>query len=166
MDRFSGFLKLIPLPVLPTALETVELIFNHLFRYYGIPGDIVRDRGPQFTSRIRKSFMEELEKTVSLTSGIHPQSDGQTERIIQEIGTYLRTYRAHNQTDRLKYLPWVEYTQNSRKHSATTLSSFQCVLGLPTISVHLEPKSYSSLSKINSIVKVWEVWFRGRSHTT
>lgn len=52
MDSFSRFLKLIPLPALPTALETAELIFHHLLRYYGLPKDIVSDRGPQFTSHI------------------------------------------------------------------------------------------------------------------
>lgn len=44
------------------------------------------DRGPQFTSRLWKAFMEKLGVTVSLTSGFHPQSNGQFERINQEIG--------------------------------------------------------------------------------
>ncbi|KAK3508365.1 hypothetical protein QTP70_022939 [Hemibagrus guttatus] len=36
---------------LPTAMETAELMFNHIFRYFGIPEYIVSDRGPQFISR-------------------------------------------------------------------------------------------------------------------
>ncbi|KAL0187811.1 hypothetical protein M9458_014910, partial [Cirrhinus mrigala] len=51
IDRFSKFCRLIPLKGLPTALETAEILFNHVFRYYGIPEDIVSDRGPQFISR-------------------------------------------------------------------------------------------------------------------
>lgn len=45
MDGFLRFLKLILLPALPTALKTAEIIFNHLFRYYGLPEDTVSERG-------------------------------------------------------------------------------------------------------------------------
>lgn len=45
VDRFSKFCKLIPLPGLPTAMVTAELMFNHVFHYYGLPEDI-SDRGP------------------------------------------------------------------------------------------------------------------------
>ncbi|KAK6307344.1 hypothetical protein J4Q44_G00224920 [Coregonus suidteri] len=39
------------MPGLPTALQTAEALFTHVFRHYGVPEDIVSDRGPQFTSR-------------------------------------------------------------------------------------------------------------------
>ncbi|KAK3506479.1 hypothetical protein QTP70_001562 [Hemibagrus guttatus] len=52
VDRFSKSCRLIPLPGLPTAMETTELMFNYVFRYYGLPEDIVSDRGSQFTSRV------------------------------------------------------------------------------------------------------------------
>ncbi len=50
IDRFSKFCHLIPLAGLPTALQTAELLFNQVVRYYGILEDIVLDRGPQFIS--------------------------------------------------------------------------------------------------------------------
>ena len=49
VDRFSKSCRLIPLPGLPTALQTAEALFTHVFRHYGVPEDIVSDRGPQFT---------------------------------------------------------------------------------------------------------------------
>ncbi len=51
VDRFSKAAWFIPLPKLPSAKETAELIMNHVFREFGIPLDIVSDRGPQFSSR-------------------------------------------------------------------------------------------------------------------
>ncbi|KAG1956957.1 retrotransposable element [Pimephales promelas] len=48
VDRFSKACKLIPLPGLPTAFETTEALFHHVFRNFGIPEDVVSDRGPQF----------------------------------------------------------------------------------------------------------------------
>ncbi|KAK3514894.1 hypothetical protein QTP70_033824 [Hemibagrus guttatus] len=50
VDRFSKACKLVPLKGLPTALETAEALFNNIFRHFGIPEDIVSDRGPQFIS--------------------------------------------------------------------------------------------------------------------
>uniref|UniRef100_A0A4W5L7V2 Gypsy retrotransposon integrase-like protein 1 n=1 Tax=Hucho hucho TaxID=62062 RepID=A0A4W5L7V2_9TELE len=46
VDRFSKSCRLIPLKGLPTAMSTAELLFTHVFRYFGIPEDIVSDRGP------------------------------------------------------------------------------------------------------------------------
>ncbi|KAK3543168.1 hypothetical protein QTP70_012273 [Hemibagrus guttatus] len=84
IDRFSKSCRLVPLPGPPTAFDTAECLFNHVFRYFGLPEDIVSDRGPQFTSRVWKAFLKRLGVTVSLSSGYHPQTNGQTERKIQE----------------------------------------------------------------------------------
>ncbi|KAK3513069.1 hypothetical protein QTP70_000954 [Hemibagrus guttatus] len=88
------------------AMETAELMFNHIFRYFGIPEDIVSDRGPQFISRVWKAFFSCLGVAVSLSSGYHPQMNGQTERKIQEIGHYLRTFCHGHQDSWNQYLGW------------------------------------------------------------
>ncbi len=43
IDRFSKACHFIPLPKLPTALETAEILCNYVFRFYGLPEDIVSD---------------------------------------------------------------------------------------------------------------------------
>ncbi|KAL0182070.1 hypothetical protein M9458_021445, partial [Cirrhinus mrigala] len=91
VNRFSKSCRLIPLPKLPTAMETAETLYNFVFRFYGLPDDIVSDRGPQFTSRLWSSFFSLLNVNVSLTSGYHPQANGQTERLNQELTRFLRT---------------------------------------------------------------------------
>lgn len=79
VDQFSKSLSLVPLPGLSTAFRTAELTFNHVFRYFGISEYIIRGQGMQFTSRVWSSFMEKLELFISLWSGYHPQSNGQSE---------------------------------------------------------------------------------------
>lgn len=87
-------MQLIPLKGLPTAFETANLLFHHVFRHFGLP-----------------------------------QSNGQTERKIQEIGRYLRTYCHQNQGSWNRFLPWAEYAQNSLRQDTTGLTPFQCILG-------------------------------------
>ncbi len=109
VDRFSKACHLIPLPKLPTSLETAELLCKQVFRYYGLPDDIVSDRGPQFTSRVWSAFFKSLNVNISLTSGYHPQSNGQTERLNQEVIHFLCSYCQQQQTEWSRYLMWAEY---------------------------------------------------------
>ncbi|KAK3526590.1 hypothetical protein QTP70_030730 [Hemibagrus guttatus] len=104
VDRFSKSCRLLPLKGPPTAIEAGELMFNHVFHYFGIPEDIVSDRGPQFISRVWKAFFTCLGVAVSLSSGYHPQTNGQTERKIQEISRYLRTFCHGHQASWSQYL--------------------------------------------------------------
>ncbi|KAL0187127.1 hypothetical protein M9458_018797, partial [Cirrhinus mrigala] len=129
VDRFSKSCRLIPLPKLPTALETAETLCNFVFRFYGLPEDFLSDRGPQFTSRVWAAFFSLLNVNISLTSGYHPQANGQTERLNQELTRFLRTYCHSHQADWSRYLMWAEYAQNSLLKPATGLTPFKCVLG-------------------------------------
>lgn len=116
IDRFSKAAHFVPLPKLPSALEIARLLTNHVFRLHGIPTDI--DRGLQFTSRVWKEFCNALEAQVSLSSGFHPQTNGQMERANQEranqeLEAALRCLASTNQTTWSEQLPWVEYAHNS-----------------------------------------------------
>lgn len=105
VDRFSKACRLIPFASPPSAFQVADVLFQHVFRCYGLPKDILSDRGPQFTSRVWRAFMERLGLTVSLTSGYHPESNGQAERTIQELGRFLRTYCHDRQHDWAQFLP-------------------------------------------------------------
>uniref|UniRef100_A0A8C7XNK1 Integrase catalytic domain-containing protein n=1 Tax=Oryzias sinensis TaxID=183150 RepID=A0A8C7XNK1_9TELE len=129
IDRFSKMAHFIPLPQLPTATDTADIMVNHVFRHHGIPMDIVSDRGPQFISQVWKAFCTALGATVSLTSGYHPQSNGQAERANQELEAALRCLAAQNQQDWSLHLVWIEYAHNTHPSSATGLSPFEAALG-------------------------------------
>ncbi|KAI2664083.1 Transposon Tf2-6 polyprotein [Labeo rohita] len=159
IDRFSKSCRLIPLKGLPTAMETALALFHNVFRIYGLPEDIVSDRGTQFTSQVWKEFCKQLDINVSLTSGYHPQANGQVERLNQEIGRYLRTYCNREQHRWPEFLPWAEYAQNSLTHSSTGLTPFQCVLGFqpPMFPWSGEPSSVPSVDDwIQRSERVWD----------
>ena len=96
VDRFSKSVHFIALSKLPSARETADLLVQQVFRLHGIPLDIVSDRGPQFTSQVWKEFCQSLGATVSLSSGFHPQTNGQAERANQDLEAALRCVASTN----------------------------------------------------------------------
>ncbi|KAI7809155.1 hypothetical protein IRJ41_000814, partial [Triplophysa rosa] len=123
--------RLIPLPKLPTAIQTAEIMMRHVFRIHGFPQDMVSDRGPQFTSRFWKAFGQLIGSSVSLSSGFHPQSNGQTERVNQDIEKTLRCLVSNNQTTWTPRLMWAEFAHNTLYHSSLHMSPFECLFGFP-----------------------------------
>ncbi|KAI2643864.1 Transposon Ty3-I Gag-Pol polyprotein [Labeo rohita] len=99
VDQFSKACKFPPLKGLPTALETAEHLFQQVFRHFGIPEEIV-------ISHVWKAFFKLLGVSVNLSSGYHPQTNGQTERKIQELGRYLRAYCHEDQHSWSRFLLW------------------------------------------------------------
>lgn len=63
LDQFYRSLRLIPLPGLLTTFQLAEMLYQLFYHYFGLPEDVVSDRGPQFTSKVWNSFLEKLEAT-------------------------------------------------------------------------------------------------------
>jgi hypothetical protein len=56
---------------------------------------------------------------VAATTAYHPQGDGQTERVNQELEQYLRPFISQRQDDWVDLLPLAEFQYNNYVHSAT-----------------------------------------------
>jgi hypothetical protein len=89
VDRFSKMIHLIPTTTSLSSLGLAEIYKKEIWRIHGIPRRIISDRGPQFASKFMKELCNALGIERNLSMAYHPQTDGQTERINQEIETYL-----------------------------------------------------------------------------
>ena len=79
-----------------TAHGMAKIYRDHVFRLHGIPKKIIHDRGPQFESRFMKDFYKLVGIEGNPSTAYHPQTDGQTERINQEIEQYLHIFTTTN----------------------------------------------------------------------
>ena len=77
--------------------------------------------------------MEEFTKALGtrrqLSTAYHPQTDGQTERINQEIGTFLWHYVNYQQDNWTDWLAAAEFQYNDKKHAAMGRTPFELNLG-------------------------------------
>ena len=62
--------------------------------------------------------------TLSTTTAYHPQADGQTERVNQELEQYLHVFVNEHQDDWDELLPMAEFQYNNHIHSSTQQTPF------------------------------------------
>ena len=70
-----------------------------------------------------------LEIKTKLSTAYHPQTDGQTERVNQELKQYLHMFINHRQEQWPEWLGMVEFAYNNKIHSATKVSPFRANCG-------------------------------------
>uniref|UniRef100_A0A8C6LTI7 Gypsy retrotransposon integrase-like protein 1 n=1 Tax=Nothobranchius furzeri TaxID=105023 RepID=A0A8C6LTI7_NOTFU len=165
-DRFSKAVHFIALPGLPSARRTAELFLENVVRLHGFPVDVVSDRGPQFTARFWRAFCHLLGASVSLSSGYHPQTNGQTERANQQLGRYLRCFVSAQPSQWPKYLLWAELSHNLHTSSATLMSPFEVCYGYqPPVFAHQEPEV--AVPAAQSLVRrCRNAWIKARASIT
>ena len=77
--------------------------------------------------------MEKLTKalgtTRQLSMAYHPQTDGQTERINQKIGTFLQHYVNYQQNNWMEWIAAVEFQYNDKRYIATGRTLFELNFG-------------------------------------
>lgn len=100
--------KFIPLTKLPSATVTVEIMLKQVFHVHGFPRNILSDWGPQFIAQFWKVLCKLIGATVSLTSGYHPETNGQSEWVNQNLEMGLRCLVSRDPLSWSKQLFWVE----------------------------------------------------------
>ena len=72
-----------------SAAGTAQLYLRHIWKHHGLPRRVVSDRGPQFVAEFTKELYRLLGIKLAATTAYHPQGDGQTERVNQELEHFL-----------------------------------------------------------------------------
>jgi len=75
----------------------VRLFRDNVWKLHGLPKSIILDRRPQFTAGLMRELNRILGIKSKMSTAFHPQTDGQMERINQELEQYLRMFIDHRQ---------------------------------------------------------------------
>ena len=108
-----------------TSVEGLARLFrDNVWKLHGLPESVVSDRGPQFAAELTKELNRMLGIKTKLLTAFHPQTDGQTERMNQELEQYLRFFVEHRQKDWPEWLAAAEFAVNNKVHTATKVLPF------------------------------------------
>jgi hypothetical protein len=119
VDRLSKRAHLIPTTNEVDSIGIARLFRDHVWKLHGIPEEVISDRGPQFVSQFMHELSKFLDIKIAASTTFHPQTDGQTERVNQEIEQYLRVFVNQCQDDWYDWLALVEFSYNDRIHAST-----------------------------------------------
>jgi transposase InsO family protein len=129
VDKLTKFATFIPTTSDVTAEGTARLLFQRVFKLFGLPTEIVSDRDPRFTSNFWKALASHYDTRLAMSTARHPQTDGQTEVTNQTLETMLRAYVANDRHAWSSWLDVLEQSYNAAKHSSTGLSPAKALMG-------------------------------------
>ncbi|GBG60530.1 hypothetical protein CBR_g8553 [Chara braunii] len=99
VDRFSKYARLVAMPETAKTEHVIKLFKENWVRDFGLPKSIVSGRDVRFTSELWKATAAEQGTQLQMTSGNHPEANGQAEQLNRAAQHLLRHYIKPNQVD-------------------------------------------------------------------
>ena len=91
-----------------------KLLMEGLYKWFGLPDKMISDQGPQFASKAFTELLKLLGINSALSTAYHPQTDGTTEWVNQEIEAYLSIYCASHPKELPQALHMMEFMHNNQ----------------------------------------------------
>jgi transposase InsO family protein len=106
------------------AEDTTHLYLREVWKHHGTLQVVLSDRGSQFTAGFTCELYKLLGIELATSTAYHPQTDGQTEHVNQELDGYLRIFTSQRQDNWDDLLPLGEFSHNNNVHSLTQNTPF------------------------------------------
>src|SRR5258707_2938515 len=152
VDRLSKRIHAIPTVTSLDSTGVARLFLEHVWRHHGLLEEVISDRGPTFVSNFSHELAALLGVKLTPSTSYHPQTDGQTEHMNQEIEAYLQVFVSHQQDNWADWLPLAEFAYNNKVHTATRRTLFECDAGQhPCLGV--EPMRTSTVKAADTFVR-------------
>ena len=129
VNRFTKITNFIPITKYLNTISLARLINRQIYSRYGVPKGIVNDRNPLFINKFWSELCDVTETKCKLSTAYHPQTNGQTKRINQELCRYLRNYITNKADTWSRVLHKAEFAYNNQKHSITQVLPFRALYG-------------------------------------
>src|SRR6266446_5123976 len=125
VNHLSKWIHAVPTVTSLDSAGVAQLFLEHVWHHHGLPEEVISDRGPTFVSNFSRELAALLGVKLTPSTSYHPQTDGQMERVNQEIEAYLRVFVSHRQDDWADWLPLARFAYNNCIHSATHHTPFE-----------------------------------------
>ncbi|QRW23064.1 Transposon Ty3-I Gag-Pol polyprotein [Rhizoctonia solani] len=124
INHLTCMAHLIPTRLDYTARNMAKVFHANIFRLHGVPKIIISNRDKLFTLIFWKTLYELLGTKLRLLLVFHPQTDGQTKRLIRTILALIRVCINPVLRDWATKLPSIEFAVNSARLETTGFSPF------------------------------------------
>jgi len=157
VDRLTKMVHFILTTEKTSAEGLARLFRDNVWKLHGLPESIISDREPQFMAGLMRELNQILGIKSKMSTAFHPQTDGQIERVNQELEQYLRMFIDHQQEQWPDWLGMAEFTYNNKAYSSTKTSPFKANYGQdPRMGFEVRKKGkYEGVEKF--VVKMKEI---------
>jgi len=107
-----------------TTPDVAESFLNKVSKLHGLPSEIIADMDAKFAGEFWESMCKTLGIKRKMSTAYYPQTGGQTERVTQVHGGYLRIFVNYDQDDWYHLLPIAEFAYNNVATNAHNMTPF------------------------------------------
>jgi len=111
------------------ATLTAQNYIDHVYRRFRLPDSFLSDRGPQFSFQVFREIARLLGIKTLRSTAYHPQTNGETERVNQELEIYFRIFCSNNPRTWKQLNSLMEFSHNQKVHSTMKQTPFYLMMG-------------------------------------
>src|SRR5258708_8152874 len=119
VDGLSKQIHAIPTVTSLDSAGVAQLFLEHIWHHHRLPEEVISNCGSAFISNFSHKLAALLGVKLTPSTSYHPQTDGQTEHVNQEIEPYLQLFVTHRHDDWADWLPLPAFPYNNKVHTAT-----------------------------------------------
>ncbi|TYH13445.1 hypothetical protein ES288_A06G140200v1 [Gossypium darwinii] len=125
VDKLTKSTHFIPVRIGFSLDKLANLYVSEIVRLHGVPLSIISDRNPRFW----KKLQEALGTKLNFNTAFHPQTDGQSERMIPVLEDMLRCCMLKFQGSWERYLPLVQFAYNNSFQTSLEMPPYEALYG-------------------------------------
>ena len=129
VDRFSGYVKIIPVYKSTTSAHLIEKFLYQVYSERELPEDIVSDRDARFTSKEWTTFYQHHGINQSMSTTYHPRTDGRSEIANKVIIQKIKHAMFDKDTNWLEQVPFLQAKLNRTFNSSRNATPYEIVYG-------------------------------------
>ena len=130
VDRLTKSAHFLPIRTNYSLDKLAKIYIKEIVWLHGIPKSIISDRDPRFTSRFWGKLQEALSTRLNFNTAFHPQTNGQSKRVIQVLEDMLRSCVVDYEGNWDKYIPLVEFVNNNSFQTSIGMALYKALYGM------------------------------------